>query len=136
MALLLGAITGNASDTELHILSRFADSFGIAYQIRDDLNEFNGRDKFTTTDDFSFLLALINDYCKEFKTPHPLSSNGHNTIPLLVGFINDKGLAEKAGNLLKPEIEQCYRLLDELSNQQLRLSLYGVVGKVFTDYAS
>jgi geranylgeranyl pyrophosphate synthase len=38
--LLPGAIAGGANAEELERVAIFADSFGIAYQIRDDLQEY------------------------------------------------------------------------------------------------
>ncbi len=54
VALLLGAILGGAEENEIGILEQFSDHFGIAYQIRDDLNEFNEHNKEEKIDDFPF----------------------------------------------------------------------------------
>jgi len=40
-------------------------------------------------------------------------------------------LVPKAANLLQSHISSCYAALDELRNVKLRLSLYGILGKIF-----
>jgi len=59
VALLMGAIAGNAGESELVHLARFSEYFGIAYQIRDDLNEFREENKHKHAFDFPFLLFLF-----------------------------------------------------------------------------
>lgn len=130
VALLMGAIAGNASESELKILSDFSEYFGIAYQIRDDLNELRETNELKHAFDFPFLLTLLNQ-----------SINGHS--PTFTEIIHTDDLSILLENFEKYQIEiaadkylenyvsKCYKELDKLQNQKLRLSLYSVVGKVF-----
>lgn len=130
VALLMGAIAGNAPESELKILSDFSEYFGIAYQIRDDLNELRESNELKHAFDFPFLLTLLNQ-----------SINGHS--PTFVEIINSGDLTLLLENFQKYEteisadkylanyVQKCYVELDKLQNQKLRLGLYGVMGKVF-----
>lgn len=122
VALLLGALLGNADDSELHILNDFSDLFGISYQIRDDLNEFREDEKNGKISDFPFLIALLNDANEGYN---------FNQIAEFRKKVIELGLDKKADDILNNYIQQCYNELDKLSNSKLRLSLYGVLGKIF-----
>lgn len=121
VALLLGAIVGEAKDQELKTLADFSDLMGIAYQIRDDLNEFNEKSEAEKIADYPFLLALV-------------SEKGISSFQDVVEFrrvIQENKLDQKAGDILGDFVKQCYAKLDELHNAKLRLSLYGVLGRIF-----
>ena len=129
VALVLGAIIGGAAESEVQILEQFSDLFGIAYQIRDDLNEFEEHNPDEKVNDFPFLIALLNEHF----------SNQQN-IPSENILINDKefrkqivanNLVLQAEEVLHEYVERCYSELDKLQNAKLRLSLYGVIGKLF-----
>ncbi|MFW6309537.1 MAG: polyprenyl synthetase family protein [Prolixibacteraceae bacterium] len=130
VALLTGAIAGRASEDEIQRLIRFSENFGIAYQIRDDLNEFREENELKHAFDFPFLLALLNR-----------DLNGElNSFPELIKTENYKLLhetfrkyktEEHAQKFLDDYIRRCYSELKNMQNTKLRLSLYGLVGKVF-----
>ncbi|NQU51252.1 MAG: polyprenyl synthetase family protein [Bacteroidetes bacterium] len=129
VALLLGAILGGAEENEVKILEQFSDWFGIAYQIRDDLNEFQENNREEKINDFPFLIALLNEYYSEknnILSEKALSDIGEFRKQIVAG-----NLILKAENILNEYVDKCYSQLDELQNAKLRLSLYGVIGKIF-----
>ena len=132
VALLIGAIAGKASREEQMLLAQFSEHFGIAYQIRDDLNEY--RDELHTGNlfDFPFLLALLKD---EFQDGGQAFSQMLTDNSLLVFRENMKKFdaEEKAEQYLRKYVKQCYTDLDNLKNQKLRLGLYNVMGKIFKE---
>ncbi len=129
VALLLGAIVGGANKQEQETLEQFADFMGIAYQIRDDLNEYTEQHSAEKTGDYPFLLALLNkhfaDQAKE--TPTNLFEQAAEFRKL----IDETALLEVAQGYLQKYIDNCYAELDKLENSKLRLSLYAVMGKIF-----
>ncbi|MCF6332436.1 MAG: polyprenyl synthetase family protein [Draconibacterium sp.] len=129
VALLLGAILGGAEENEVEILEQFSDLFGIAYQIRDDLNEFHENNKEEKINDFPFLIALLNDSYSEKN--NILSEKALVDIGEFRKQIVVENLILKAENILNGYVDKCYSQLDELQNAKLRLSLYGVLGKIF-----
>lgn len=122
VALLAGAILGEAGDSELQILNEFADLFGVSYQIRDDLNEFKEQNEAEKVADFPFLMAILNDQKIKF---------GSSEVIEFRSLIKENRLDVKAEEMLKDFVEKSYVQLDKLQNERLRLSLYGVLGKVF-----
>ncbi len=126
VALVLGAVVGEAPESEIRILEKFSDYFGISYQIRDDLNEFKEELNTEKIEDYPFLVALLNE---------------QDSAPVLevVDFrrrIKELQLDIKAQNILDEHVGHCYAELDKLENSRLRLSLYGVVGKIFKPLAA
>ncbi len=124
VALVLGAILGGAGEAEIEILKSFSDYFGIAYQIRDDLNEYRENSETGKIADFPFLSVLLNE-------------KGEKNIVDIRDFrarIGEQGLLEKAEASLGQYVQNCYSQLDMLKNAQLRLSLYSVLGKIFKPF--
>ncbi len=127
VALLLGAILGEANDSELQILENFSDLFGISYQIRDDLNEFREENQNEKIADFPFLAALLNGQTTE-ETFRSVSNFRKQIL--------NNSLHTKADNILDNYVQKCYSELDKLQNAKLRLSLYGILGKIFKPIAA
>jgi len=131
VALLLGAINGQANSEEVKLLGLFADNFGIAYQIRDDLNEFREEQKTEHVHHYPFLLALFNEKLTKtgnhFQISNLPSLNPAEIHQLLIG----EQIDFLADAWLKQYIDMCYQNLDQLQNLKMKLSLYGVMGKIF-----
>lgn len=131
VALLLGAISGEAPEGEIQILSAFADSFGIAYQIRDDLNEYEEASEGEKILDFPFLIALLNENSSQSSDNQTTKEEERLSVKAFRDKIELLGLVPKAQAMLHFYIQECYHALDELRSLKLRLSLYGVMGKIF-----
>ncbi len=131
VALLLGAIAGRAPENELQILSDFSNSFGIAYQIRDDLSEFEEKKELEKISDFPFLAALFTENSASVKNQVQEFSEEPISMEKFREKITQLNLVIQAETILRGYIEKCYSALDGLKNLQLRLSLYGVLGKIF-----
>lgn len=131
VALLMGAIAGHAAETEMEHLSRFSENFGIAYQIRDDLNEYREVNDKKQAFDFPFLLGLLRD---------DLVNEGANFSTLLepqnFGSLQEQFVRhhteQKAENYLQEYLNRCYHGLDLLQNVKLRIGLSALLGKIFT----
>jgi geranylgeranyl pyrophosphate synthase len=130
VALLMGAIAGKAPENEMEVLSRFSEWFGIAYQIRDDLNELREDNDLKHAFDFPFLLALLN---RDMNGESPSFSEvlDPRNFDMLSGYFKQFTIEEKADKYLAEYIGKCHSELNKLQNQKLRLSLYGLMGKVF-----
>jgi geranylgeranyl diphosphate synthase, type II len=132
ISLLLGAVLGNASATELQRLENFSESFGAAYQIRDDLMEYReNKDTFHPLN-FPFLMVLLAEAAGKGISMNGLLTGSDNI--LLRNSMEQYQIEEKAEGFLRDSIKSCYIELDRLENDKLRLSLYGVTGKVFKDF--
>jgi geranylgeranyl pyrophosphate synthase len=131
VALLTGAIAGGAPEDEIAILENFADSFGIAYQIKDDLNEFKEKREGEKINDFPFLIALLNEKLSEKPDDHRSISGRQIPIETLRTKIYELRIDLKAEEILQSYISECYATLDRLIDAGLRLNLYRIMGKVF-----
>ena len=131
VALLLGAINGGAPAEELKRLETFSDWFGIAYQIRDDLNEFREDSHHGHVHHFPFLLALLNEHLAESENSNRLSEVTAMNFNQLKQVVIDEQIDRHADAFLKLYVDKCYQELDQLQNLKLKLSLYGVMGKIF-----
>ncbi|MGC9353807.1 MAG: polyprenyl synthetase family protein [Mariniphaga sp.] len=132
VALLTGAIAGEAPQTDREFLRKFSEYFGIAYQIRDDLNEFREDNPFGNLFDFPFLLALLQEKMTavDHEFPRILSENN---LPLFRKNIEKFDIENRTERYLQVYVDKCYAELDSLQNQKMRLGLYNVMGKVFKE---
>ncbi len=131
VALLLGAIAGCAPESDLRVLEIFSESFGIAYQIRDDLSEFREKNEGERLIDFPFLVALFNENSAGRGTSNQHMQDDPATLEKFRESIDRLDIVSKAETILREYIDKCYLELDKLQNLRLRLSLYGVMGKIF-----
>ncbi len=130
VALLIGAIAGGAPEKDKKHLERFSELFGIAYQIRDDLNEFREDNELKHAFDFPFLLALLNhDMNGESPSFSEILKPGK--MDVLENYFQQFTIENKAKKYLAEYIQKCHAELDKLENLKLRLSLFGLMGKVF-----
>ncbi len=130
VALLTGAIAGKASRSERDTLGRFAELFGVAYQIRDDMQEYKEKIKTDDLFDFPFLLVLLQKemHHDNFSFLQILEKND---VELFRIYCSKYTIEKKADEYLHDYLADCYNELDNLYNQKLRLGLYGIMGKVF-----
>ncbi|HNW51675.1 MAG TPA: polyprenyl synthetase family protein [Prolixibacteraceae bacterium] len=119
VSLLLGAIAGGASQADLESLSIFANYFGIAYQIGDDLQEFQHETGVLNPSDFPFLLSRLQH--------HSLSLTPDNLRELIIQFEIEK----EAENYLNDYITRAYQSMNALSNLKMRLGLLVMMGAFF-----
>lgn len=132
VSLLTGAVAGEAPETDIKTLENFSYWFGIAYQIRDDLNEFREEDKRSNLYDFPFLLVLLKDVMDSLNSGFDKIID-EGDIDMFIARIEQFGIVEKAEMYYRDYIGRCYAELDKLENRKIRLALYHVLGKVFKD---
>jgi geranylgeranyl diphosphate synthase, type II len=131
VALLLGAIAGGASPAELETLRTFARLFGTAYQVRDDLEEFQSSGDFLHWSDFPYLVASLREHLNGHTTNDSLLASSFEEIR---AGIEKEDVSGKTARLVTSLVEEAYSALDRLENLRLKLSLYGVTGRIFSRY--
>jgi geranylgeranyl pyrophosphate synthase len=132
VALLSGAIAGETPDSERELLSNFSEYFGIAYQIRDDLNEFREENGNSGLFDFPYLISVLQQQMNGTSHEIPRMLDENNLI-LFRENIEKFGVEKLTENSLQEYVEKCYTELDKLRNQKMRLGLYSIMGKVFKE---
>ena len=132
VALLAGAIAGEVPDAERKFLSKFSEYFGIAYQIRDDLNEFREENGDSGLFDFPYLISVLQQQMNGTGHEIPRMLDENNLV-LFRENIEKFGVEKLTENSLQEYVEKCYIELDKLQNQKMRLGLYNIMGKVFKE---
>lgn len=131
VALLLGAVAANAPENDRTILKTFSGFFGMAYQIKDDLDEFRDANEHTQPADYPLLLSLLaqnTDQSSLEKLRLYYSGNDRSKISEM---IREQEIDQKAEKLLQKYTDKAYGELNKLENLKMKLSLYTVLGKIF-----
>jgi geranylgeranyl pyrophosphate synthase len=140
VALSLGAFLGGA-DAETHeVLRKYSESLGIAYQIRDDIEDCSGEGD---SNDLvgrrpSVILAIALKRAEEGAEKNLLRSLFGANPPKVNGelhqILKERKAIEKAEELLEAYKEDAIRSLRFLSNATLKGLLRRVVGKIFGEH--
>jgi geranylgeranyl pyrophosphate synthase len=137
VALGVGAALAGASAETQQVLRDYSEALGIAYQIRDDLEDLadgqSGGSRFRAP---SLLLALACDKVRTSGDARVMSTwqnaakapSGANAFRAMLGEL---GVEDRARALLEAYKEQAVRTLPALQSASLKGLLRRVVGKVF-----
>jgi geranylgeranyl pyrophosphate synthase len=139
VALRLGAAFAGAPADVHRTLSRYSEALGIAYQIRDDLEDLTAGH---APDDLgamrpSLPMAVALERSKDeardlLRRAWERASNGGRPAPAAVAkAVAEAGGDERCRTLLEMYKEQAIRTLPELENPSLKGLLRRVVGKIF-----
>ena len=131
VALLLGAVAANAPECDLAILKTFSGYFGMAYQIKDDLDEFREANEQTQAADYPLLLSILAENLDESQSTNLHLIYADNDRLQISALILEHEIDRKAEVLLQEYTDKAYRELDKIENLKMRLSLYTVLGKIF-----
>jgi geranylgeranyl pyrophosphate synthase len=134
VSLLLGAVSAGADQGLLDTLRSFSESLGIAYQIRDDLEEYSSGD--TADLRASIILALAQDLAGEPNAaPLPalkdLPACGKEPIPRQLRHqLDELMVVEKASRLLEHYKNEAVRALNPIQNAMLKTLLRRIAAKM------
>lgn len=141
VALRLGAFFGKAEAGVHEILTHYSEALGIAYQIRDDLEDFTGD---SDSHDLrasrpSVVLALAHERARhrpESEITEALWRRVRTYDDVeddLKRFIEQHGVLPAAEKLLRSHAARATSALDLLSSATLKVLLRQVVGRIFGD---
>ena len=139
VALRLGALYGGADDEVHEVLVKYSESIGIAYQVRDDLEDFTGESDSHDLRDLrpSLLLAIAGKRAKKGDERDLIEALWRRTQTYddvaddVQRILRERGVVNKANELLNAYEEQAIRSLRFLHNATLKGLLRRVVGKIF-----
>jgi geranylgeranyl pyrophosphate synthase len=120
VALQLGALAAGADEGLLETLRSFSESLGIAYQIRDDLEEYKSGEVLDLR--ASLLLALAHE--------HSSATRLSCESPQLRHLFDELMIPEKAAQLLEHYKNEAIRALNPLQNAFLKSFLRRVTTKM------
>lgn len=140
VALRLGAIYAGQHDSVSDVLGAYSEALGIAYQIRDDLNDFSETAEANDLHALrpSLLLAIAHERArgeqKEItgKLWNRSQAEGW-TVEKLRALFRELKADERAAVLLETYKEEAIHALRELANPSLKGLLRRVIGKIFND---
>lgn len=137
VALRIGAAYAGASESVHETLSRYSDALGIAYQIRDDLEDLNATH---APDDIramrpSLPLAIAYERAagasKELLARAWTKTVDDSNAEEVRRLIASLGAEERCGTLVEMYKEQAIQTLPDLQNASLKGLLRRVIGKIF-----
>jgi geranylgeranyl diphosphate synthase type II len=136
VALRLGAILGHA-DVETHdVLRQYSESLGIAYQIKDDLEDFRGEADSNDLDRvrLSLILAIAHkraDGASKDLIASVIRSGAKVGQDAVHRIVTKSGVLSKTEDLLEAYKEEAIRSLRFLSSPTLKGLMRRIVGKIF-----
>jgi geranylgeranyl pyrophosphate synthase len=140
VALRLGALFAGADDNVHEILSKYSESLGIAYQIRDDLEDMTAGH---APDDLtklrpSLILAVANERARGDAKPFMESVwrrqvSGAAVAERILATITEFKADDRCRRLLESYKEEAIRSLADLESPSLKALLRRVMTKIFND---
>jgi geranylgeranyl pyrophosphate synthase len=131
VALLLGAVAANAPEGDLEILKTFSGYFGMAYQIKDDLDEYLESNEHTQVADYPLMLSQLSENATDLSVEDIQIAYSRNDKQQVAEWIESHQIVKKTEELLAEYTAKAYNELNQLGNLRLKLSLYTVLGKIF-----
>ncbi len=134
VSMLLGAIVGGADEKALGTLGNISDLVGIAYQLKDDLDDYIENKTDITNRKFSFLLSLLTENISTEEKKEVYSNIESGNIEIVIRYIDQQEIQEKTEALIKQYVKTIRKSVSTIGNLGLKLALYEIFGKVFKKY--
>jgi geranylgeranyl diphosphate synthase, type II len=134
VSLQLGAIAAGADEKTLGQLDQFSNFIGLAYQLKDDLEDFGTQDEMSPSRNQSVLISMLADKASEADRQtlaDVLLSKDTEGMQMLV---EKYSIRELTNDLLKDHLNKTELCLEKFQNIRLKLALNEIVGKTFGDY--
>ncbi len=128
VALLTGAVAAEADAETCDLLSRLSYHIGIAYQLQDDLEDFQCEfesEQEKEVETTSILMAMAKEAYGSLDAMTPLKTRA---------LIEEYALRDKVRAMLAVHLTETDHCLSELNNMKLKLALHEMVGKIFSAY--
>ena len=136
VALRLGAILGGADEATHDVLCKYSESLGIAYQIKDDLEDFKGEADSHDLEHvrLSLILAIAHKRAQGAEKEQIASvirSGAPELADDLRRIVKTRGVLDKTEDLLEAYKEEAVRSLRFLSSPTLKGLMRRIVSKIF-----
>jgi geranylgeranyl pyrophosphate synthase len=141
VALTLGAMLAGAKDSELECLHRYSEAMGIAYQIRDDLEDYlvPGEDRHRLLERPSIIMALATEQAHG-QSRHLLQRSWQepevreNEFDRIMDTFKDLKIDQNTRDLMGQIKTRAIDTLTQLQNPALKGLLRRVISKIFGDF--
>ncbi len=134
VALQLGAVRAGAGPEVFDVLSSYSEALGIAYQIKDDLDDLTDADGGDLTHGRpTLLLAIAHEKASGEDKALLARAWRREAVPAeqLRGLIDSLGVELRANQLLDGYKREAVRSLNDLQHASLKGLLRRVIGKIF-----
>ena len=134
VSLLVGAIAGGAENEALGLLDQFSNLVGVAYQLKDDLEDFTNEDHSDSFQTHSALISLLSEKADDGDKSKLAAALLNKDAEGLYALVGKYSIREQSTSMLKEMLTKIDSCLDKIQNLRLKLALNEIVGKTFRDY--
>jgi geranylgeranyl pyrophosphate synthase len=134
VSLLLGAAAAEADEASLKKLECFSNNIGIAYQIKDDLQDYKDHQGNIDLKKPSILLSLLIEMITEEEEASLKEAFINNHQETITTLFSNYLVHQETEELLKVYIDKSKKSLEDFQNIGLKLALHEILGKIFKDY--
>jgi geranylgeranyl diphosphate synthase type II len=134
VSLLLGATAAGADTDSVVLLAQFSIAIGIAYQIKDDIEDFkNGNGDFEIHKP-SVLISMLAENLTASDLNVFQRAYQNNEIDIIQQLVKDYKIHNHADDLLKVYINESNACLGNFKNIGLKMALHEILGNIFKEY--
>ncbi len=134
VSILLGATMGGADKNILDTLDRFCYNIGIAYQLKDDLQDFQGDKGDIEKRKFSVLLSLLYQRSSQLEKEQIQTAFETGNFHVIYELILQHNIQKETEILLNKYLKDAKLCLELIENMGLKLALHEILGKIFKDF--
>jgi len=134
VSLLTGAVAGGADTDSLKLLSQFSYLIGVAYQLKDDLEDFTDDSGVSVLKNPSALISILSENPGEGTRASIDIAIKKNDLNLLNELIRNNSIASLIDEMIGEYLVSIDKCLAGLKNIPLKLALYEIIGKTFSNY--
>lgn len=134
VSLLLGATAAGADSISIAGLEQFSGFVGIAYQIKDDLEDFKSADGHYEIHKPSVLLSMLTEKLTANDKKLFQEAYQKNDIVTIQQMVESFSINQGAEDLLKDYIKESNDCLDNFQNTGLKMALHEILGNIFKEY--
>lgn len=134
VSLLLGATAAGADSNSVSLLESFSRAVGIAYQIKDDIEDFSSADGNYLIHKPSVLISLLDENLVEVDKIKFRKALQENDIETIQELVRKYDIHSKADRMLKDYISESGKILGNFQNTGLKMALNEILGNIFKEY--
>jgi geranylgeranyl pyrophosphate synthase len=141
VALTLGAMLAGADDSILNSLHKYSEAMGVAYQIRDDLEDYlmSGEEQHRLLDRPSIVIALATEQAcgqarRLLQRAWQEPDVREREFERIIGIFRDLEIDNSVRELMKQKKSGAIDAMMQLTNPALKSLLRRVIGKIFGDF--
>ncbi len=134
VALLLGTSASGVDPETENIIGELSDHIGIAYQIKDDLDDYNGNDGDLFSENLSIITSLLFDALSDKEQGKLRTLLMNKDLVLIQRLIQEYQIVQKAKELMQFYLYQAFSTLEKITNLPAKLAVHEAIGKIFHAY--